>query len=388
LRNEISPRQGPIRLREFDMMELELFYDPEDPSCPYLHQALDVEIRIIPEGEILKGNHQGVVVTIKEAMERGYIPKGWMAYFISLSQRFLEELGIPRERQRFREKLSGEKAHYAEKTFDHEVLLTTWDWTEVAGHADRTDYDLRAHIRHSQADLTAERMLKKPRVETRTIIRPKIEEIKRVFGEDANRILSLISRMEIEDVKTALEGRGYLEVDDLQLVKDLFQVEVVEERSHVERFIPHVVEPSFGLDRICYAALEYAYREKGDRVILSLPAHIAPMDAAVFPIVAKGEMVEKADHLRSQLSKAGYRVVFEVKDSIGRRYARADEIGVPVAFTIDGQTLKDNTVTARDRDSWAQVRIGMDRCMELLSVLRSLGRFEEAVASISLGRVR
>ena len=385
MRNEISPRQGPIRLREFDMMELELFYDPKDPSCPYLSQALDVEIRILPEEEILKGNYEAVSVTIREAMEKRYITNEWMAYFISLSQEFMEELGIPRERQRFREKLPGEKAHYAEKTFDHEILLSSWGWTEVAGHADRTDYDLKAHINHSEADLMAERTLEKPRVERKTVIRPRIDEIKRVFGKDTGKILSALSKMDMSDVWRALEERGVLELEGFKLAKDLFEVEVVEERVHVEKFIPHVIEPSFGLDRICYAVLEYGYREREDRVILSLPAYIAPLDAAVFPLVARDDMVEKAAYLKDLLSRAGYRVVFEVKDSIGRRYARVDEIGVPVAFTIDGQTLEDETVTARDRDTWNQVRIGIDRCIDLLSALKSVGRFEEAVASLGEG---
>ena len=118
------------------------------------------------------------------------------------------------------------------------------------------------------------------------------------------------------------------------------------------RFIPHVIEPSFGSDRLAYVALEYAYTIKDGRVILKLPRDIAPVQLAVLPLVQKDGLPEKARALYKRLIDEGFSVEYDEAGSIGKRYARFDEIGVPLCITIDYQTLKDETVTIRVRDSW------------------------------------
>lgn len=281
-RNEISPRQGPIRLREFTIMEVEFFFDPKEPSCPQLREVEKEALPLLPASEKMGGRIKPLRLTVKQALRRELIKAEWQAYFMVLSKQFAVSLGIPPEKQRFDEKMPWERAHYSAQTYDHEVYCERWGWIEIAGHAYRTDYDLKMHMEKSGEDL-------------------------RVFKA----------------------GR---------------------------RFIPHVVEPSFGADRLVYATLEYAYMEKEDRVILKLPIDTAPIQLAVFPLVTKDGLPEKATEVHKRLRKEGFTVEYDEAGSIGRRYARVDEIGVPVAITIDYQTLKDGTVTLRDRDSWAQVR--------------------------------
>ena len=116
------------------------------------------------------------------------------------------------------------------------------------------------------------------------------------------------------------------------------------------------MEPSFGSDRLFYVALEYAYRVKDDRVLMSFPRSIAPTQVGVYPLVSKDGLVEKAQEVHKLLINEGFAAEFDETGSIGRRYARADEAGVPLGITIDYDTLSDNTVTIRDRDSWQQVR--------------------------------
>ena len=118
-----------------------------------------------------------------------------------------------------------------------------------------------------------------------------------------------------------------------------------------------MVEPSFGAERLAYAAMEYAYSIKEDRIILSLPASLAPFQAVVLPLVTKNDLVNEAAQIYRDLLERKFDVYYDEVGSIGRRYARADEIGVPLAVTIDYETLDDGTVTARDRDSWKQMRI-------------------------------
>lgn len=123
------------------------------------------------------------------------------------------------------------------------------------------------------------------------------------------------------------------------------------------KFIPHVIEPTFGVDRTMLALLIAAYKEKGDRTVLALPPRLAPVTAAVFPLLAnKPALVEKARSIYETL-KPHFRVAWDDRGNIGKRYYSQDEIGTPWCITVDFQTLEDDTVTVRDRDTTKQERI-------------------------------
>lgn len=133
------------------------------------------------------------------------------------------------------------------------------------------------------------------------------------------------------------------------------------------KIIPHVIEPSFGLERILYAMFLYALREDEKRGWdwLALPSRISPYLAGIFPLVRKDGLPEKAKEVFNEL-RGCYDVFYEEKGSIGKRYAKADEIGVPICITIDYQTLEDNTVTIRDRDSTQQKRVAVKELKQVL----------------------
>jgi len=301
LRNEISPRQGPIRLREFTIMDVEFFFDPENPECTQLKTVENETLNLIRAEAKLRGEKEPVEVTVKEALQKAYIKAEWQAFFMAQAKRFLKEFGVPDEKQRFIEKLDWERAHYSAQSFDQEVYLERWGWTEVSGHAYRTDYDLKRHMEFSGVDMRAFK-----------------------------------------------EGR---------------------------RFIPHVVEPSFGSDRLVYVAVEYAYQARKDRALLSLPRDLAPVQVGIYPLVSKDGLPEKAKEVHHTLIREGFAAEYDESGSIGRRYARADEAGVPLGVTIDYDTLKDDTVTIRNRDSWKQVR---NEIKQLPELLRAYFRREKA----------
>ncbi|MFA9477718.1 glycine--tRNA ligase [Phycisphaerales bacterium AB-hyl4] len=137
-----------------------------------------------------------------------------------------------------------------------------------------------------------------------------------------------------------------------------------------ERYFPHVIEPSAGADRGTLAVLCEAYtptpERKGSKVVMKFHPRLAPIKAAVFPLVNKEGMPEVAEKLYRQLRKK-YSIEFDVKQSIGKRYARMDEAGTPYCFTVDGDTLTDNTVTVRDRDTASQDRIAIDKVEAFLA---------------------
>jgi glycyl-tRNA synthetase len=356
LRNEISPRQGLIRLREFTIADLEFFFDPEEPNCYMLKDVENETLRLYLAPERQKCSEITIEVTVKDAVAQKLIRSEWQAFFMAMAKKLLTEIGVPAENQRFIEKLPWEKAHYATQCFDQEVYVDRWGWIEVSGHAYRTDYDLSCHMKASGADLRVYKEYETPVEEETLVVKPVMAKLGPAFKGEAAKVAELLSNAPAEEVAALLEKDGYYMVENYRILPE--HVDINREKTVVrgKRFIPHVVEPSFGSDRLFYVALEYAYRVKDDRVLMSFPRSIAPTQVGVCPLVSKDGLTEKAQEVHKLLINEGFAAEFDETGSIGRRYARADEAGVPLGITIDYDTLSDNTVTIRDRDSWQQVR--------------------------------
>jgi len=356
-RNEISPRQGPIRLREFTIMEIEFFYDPQNPRAELLEERGHEKLRILTAEQRARGESKPIEISALEAYREGLIKTPWLAYWMLVAKRFVEALGVPSDRMYFEEKLPSELAHYSKQTFDQIVLVDKWGRLEVSGHAYRHTYDLERHMQFSKADLTAVRQLPEPKKIRRRVVKVDKRLIVSKYRDRAREIFRALAGKDLSSVLEALERGEAIVIDGVEIPRDIFHVEEVEETITVEKFVPHVVEPSFGADRLLYIALEYAYDEAEDgRVVLRLPPYLAPIKVAVFPLLEREPLVRVARELFNEL-KRRYTAIYDESGSIGRRYARADEIGVPLAVTIDFQTLEDGTVTVRDRDTRKQIRV-------------------------------
>ena len=132
-----------------------------------------------------------------------------------------------------------------------------------------------------------------------------------------------------------------------------------------QKYLPYVVETATGVDRLVLTALANAYEEETERVVMRFKPTVAPMKAAIFPLVKKDGMPEIAHNIVDGLRKH-FRVFYDESGAVGRRYRRQDEIGTPYCFTVDSETLENGSVTVRERDSMAQERISQDRIMEYL----------------------
>jgi len=356
LRNEISPRQGPIRLREFTIMDFELFFDPQDPDCPFLDEVKGEELSLVTEKTRQEGTDRTSEISVKDAVESRVIKTPWAAYFMAQSKRFLTQLGIPSKHQRFFEKLPGERAHYSAQTFDHEVQLDRWGWVEVAGFSYRTDYDLQRHIQATGVDMRVFKPYESPVERKVQTVKPNREKLGKRFGSETGKIMSLLSKEDLTKLLKNKKPGDTVRIGTYDLPVDFFETKEETVKETGTRFIPHVIEPSFGVERLVYATLEHNLRMKEDRLILSLPFKLAPIQASVYPLVNKDGLDTKALTIYQSLLSKGLRVEYDDAGSIGRRYARADEAGIPLGITVDYDTLKDDTVTVRDRDSWGQVR--------------------------------
>jgi glycyl-tRNA synthetase len=366
LRNEISPRQGLIRLREFTIIDLEFFFDPEEPNCYLLNEVENEKLRLLLAENKLKGSEEITEVTVKEALKKGYIKIEWQAAFMALAKRLLIELGVPAEKQRFIEKLPWERAHYSLQSFDQQAYVERWGWVEVSGHAYRTDYDLKKHMEFSGEDMNVFKEYEKPIEKEQLTIRPILAKLGPAFKTEAAKVADMLSKADSKEVEVSLKKSGFYMLGKYKILPEHVEITRQKVVERGKRFIPHVVEPSFGSDRLFYVALEYAYRVKDERAMLSFPRDIAPIQLGVYPLVSKDGLPEKALKLHKIMLDEGFVAEYDEAGSIGRRYARADEVGIPLGITVDYETLSDDTVTIRDRDSWKQVRTKIEDLPELL----------------------
>ena len=340
-RNEISPRQGPLRMREFTQMEVEHFFLPSDePILP--SELKDTKITLLPADE------KESQTTVGKALESKIINSSLVATHLARAQNFLISIGIPNEKLRFRQHGSNEMAHYSSDCWDGEIN-TSLGWVEIVGVAHRGSYDLSAHGKASSKEFR----VPIPGTEKEMDLwKPDIGKLGKEFKGDAKLILEAIKNVELKpNISLNINGK------DIVLNED-YMSQKTERRS--EMVYPNVVEPSFGLDRILYCLLESSWNIDGAREWISLPQDTSPYDLLVAPLMTKDGLDVKAHEIMKSAIDIGIDAYYDEAGSIGRRYARSDEIGIFYSMTIDHQTLEDGTITLRERDSKNQSRVSLD----------------------------
>ena len=213
------------------------------------------------------------------------------------------------------------------------------------------------HSKNSGIDTRVFEKYEKPVRKKLRVLRPVASALRRTFKERTQEVIELIRKADPNEVEKGFIKQGYHQFKDLRILPEHVDIRLEEEIETGRRFIPHVVEPSFGAERLVYATLEYAYTRMKDRTVLRLPRDLAPIQAVVLPLVSRDGLPELAAKIYENLTAEHFDIEYDEAGSIGRRYARADEVGVPLAITVDYQSKDDETVTLRDRDSWRQVRV-------------------------------
>ena len=396
-RNEISPRGGLLRLREFTQAELEQFIDPETDDPP-IDRVADVGVRLYPASEQEAENGEYRDTTVGEAVADGTIGSAWVGYYLGIAQEWYERVGVDADRFRFRQHLAGERAHYAADCWDAESEVDG-DWIEIAGFAYRGDYDLSKHDAYGDDAFTVFKRYDEPRTVERATVDPDMSVLGPEFGADAAAVADALEALaerdpdafEGETVTVAVGGGDDAGTTDgapaetYEVDADVanFSIETVTETG--EHITPHVVEPSFGVGRTVQTLLAHAYEtdevDGEDRTYLALEPEIAPRDAAVFPLVTNDDrLTELATRVADDLRAAGLAVAYDDSGSIGRRYRRQDEVGTPFCVTVDRDGIEGDgpeTVTVRERDSAAQVRIPVGDLADELTALRSGDGFDD-----------
>ncbi len=342
-RNEISPRRALFRLREFNMMECESFFDPQNER--WIHE---------PEGNLrvtfLTNKGKELKLSPKEAYEGGVVKSHPMAYFMGLALEFYSRVGIDIERVRYRQHNNEERAHYSSETWDAEAK-TDMGWIEITGNSHRGTFDLTNHIVSSGKDIYAQRSIPKKEV-TQITKEIDYQRIKSDFGEKSGDVISAVKG-----------GQKEFMINGESVDLSRYTIEK-EEKVTVDResFVPVVVEPAFGLDRIFYTILDHnlTYRDDSGYVCLKIPYAISPYEAAILPLMNRDGMDVKANAIFEGLLKENFSVLYDDSGSIGKRYSRYDEVGILYCITIDHETAKNGDVTIRHRDTREQIRIKIE----------------------------
>jgi len=393
-RNEISPRSGLLRVREFLMAEIEHFVDPEGgKKHPRFSEVEDVELSLLDRHVQLSGSTQVTRMRIGKAVESGLVDNETLGYFLARIQLFLSKIGADLSKVRFRQHMANEMAHYAADCWDAE-LLTSYGWIECVGCADRSAYDLTVHAKKTGAPLVVRETLKEPKRTMEWQVNIDKKKFGPKFKKDGKTIEDAINALtqEVrEKLSLDLKESGKAEVEvagvpdgKVTLEKDIFNIERRERVDTTREYTPNVIEPSFGIGRILYSLVEHVFwTREGDeaRGVLSFPPPVAPTKVLIVPLSGHPDFAPQLKKLGARLRKMGIsNRVDDSSASIGKRYSRNDELGTPLGITIDFQSVKDNTFTLRDRDTTKQVRDTEDKvCEAIQSLVNGTEQWEDVV---------
>ncbi|RGP59145.1 glycyl-trna synthetase [Fusarium sporotrichioides] len=385
-RNEISPRAGLLRVREFLMAEIEHFVDPEGgKKHARFHEVEDVELVLLDRDTQLSGKTQTKTVKIGQAVKDGLVDNETLGYFLARIHQFLQKIGIDMTKLRFRQHMANEMAHYACDCWDAE-LFTSSGWIECVGCADRSAYDLSVHAKKTGAPLVVREQRETPLVIEEWQIDIERKKFGPQFKKDAKTVeAALLATPQEQREKLAKElndnGSITLEVagvgdGKVQVSKESIAIEFRKRVENTREFVPNVIEPSFGIGRILYSLMEHSFwtrgTEGGDeaRGVLSFPPIVAPTKVLLVPLSSNPQFKPLLKQLSQRLRSAGISSrVDDSSASIGKRYSRNDELGTPLGITIDFQTAQDGSVTLRDRDSTNQVRAEQEKIIDAIKSL-------------------
>ena len=378
-RNEIAPRNGLLRVREFCQAEIEHFVHPEKKDHAKFFIVADDKLKLFPADKQLGDGQCLTDVTLGQAVTQGIINNQTLAYFIGRCASFLIKAGIQSQYLRFRQHLKTEMAHYASDCWDAEIL-TSYGWVECVGIADRACYDLQCHGKATNTKMNATYIFPDgPREVVKLEIKFSRKDIGKAFKKSSKIVTQALQDL-LEDEEKAMEletklendGEADIETSDgvMKILRPMVKYFKVKKKVQEEKYVPSVIEPSFGIGRIMYSILEQSFVKGvgGDqqRTALKFTPAIAPTKCAVLPLSGNKSFRPIVATLGQALTKLGIEnKIDESSTAIGRRYARMDEVGVPFALTVDFNTVgyegydKDGCVTLRERDSQKQLRLSM-----------------------------
>jgi glycyl-tRNA synthetase len=334
-RNEISPRAGLLRVREFLMAEIEHFVDPDGgKEHPRFEEVAHVELELLNRETQLAGKTDVVRTPIGEAVKKGIVNNSSLGYFLARIQMFMEKIGVDQKKVRFRQHMANEMAHYAADCWDCE-LLNSYGWIECVGCADRAANDLSVHSKATKQQLLVRESRKEPlRIEEWVceLDKKKFGPRFKKDGKAVEQAINDLSQELREKLSVELKEQGKVEIPvegtslangKAELTKDILVIEKKTRVENIREYFPHVIEPSFGIGRILYSLIEHNYWTRpGDesRGVISFPPIVAPTKVLLVPLSNHDTLQPMVRRLGQRLRQLG--ISNRVDDSgasIGKR---------------------------------------------------------------------
>lgn len=360
-RNEISC-QPFTRLKEFTQAEVEYFFDPNDESHPYFNQVSYLTLPFLTQTTQLENKEDSLRINLIEAVKSGVLVNEILAYFLGKIYLFATMLGIPDANIRFRQHLPNELSHYARQCWDLEILLVNMQWIECVGCAHRGDYDLTNH------NIQGQNFIRK--YDTK-YIRYKVaidKKMEKSFSKDEIKAFYLHTKGKL------YESEQTIELDEiLQKYKEALVITETQEIVK-SKIIPYVIEPSVGIDRMIFAIANNLLKRREndhDRIVFNLKPNLAPYDVGLFVLSNDERLITISKTI--QILLPNFKVYTDYSGtSIGKRYVRADEIGVPFVITVDFDSIVDNAVTIRRASDGYQHRYSIAKISDQLTYLSNV----------------
>ncbi|CAD8073837.1 unnamed protein product [Paramecium sonneborni] len=365
-RNEIAPRGGLLRCREFQMAEIEYFVDPtEKATFKKFNKYINLEIPLLSR-QLQADALQHQPFKMGDAVKAGIINNETLAYFICRTYLYLVEIGINPVNIRFRQHQADEMAHYSSDCWDAEIEMSS-GWVECVGLADRSAYDLNAHSNATGQKLQAARKFKVPQPrQVLSIILDK-QKIGKELKKDGMALIKFVEalpddeKLELSEYFQTHDEKVFnIDGKDLTLNKQLVKFEQKTMNVMEEKFIPHVIEPAFGIGRILQAIIEHSFNQRDDpqKTFFKFSPRVAPVKCSILSVVQNEEFDLVIQELTASLKKLGISCKTDNAGvALGKKYARTDEIGIPFAITVDKETLTAQSVTLREIETTKQVRV-------------------------------
>lgn len=384
-RNEISPRAGLLRVREFQQAEIEHFVHPLNKSHAKFCSIQDDKLVLLSKTKQLQDG-KTFECAVHEAVNSGVINNETLGYYMARTNSFVNRIGIPKERVRFRQHLDTEMAHYAADCWDLEILING-SWVECAGHADRSCFDLQAHSAKSKVEMVGTLKYPSPREVRKVKMEANKGVIGKQFRKEASIVFSELEEMvenlaEAEKFESTLAELGVATLGPncsgkvYNITREMVKFSIVTEVVSEEKFSPSVIEPSYGIGRLLTAVFDsnfYSRMDDEKRVVMSFTPEMAPIKVSVLPLSTSSSLLPHTKMLEEQFLAAGITVRADLSSvAIGRKYARADELGIPFNVTVDFETVTSYSVTIRERDSREQFRLPLRNVVnEVISLVNN-----------------
>ncbi|KAL3476178.1 hypothetical protein BJX99DRAFT_258692 [Aspergillus californicus] len=352
------------KIDNYDGAELGALIEKYEIRNPDFDLVKDLQLNFLNRGTQLAGKMDLQTVTIADAVSTGMVDNETLGYFLGRIYLFLLKIGVDKTKVRFRQHMANEMAHYAADCWDAE-LRTTYGWIECVGCAGRSAYGLTVHSKKTAEPLVVREARREPLKIEEWQIDINKAKLGPTFKKNAKAVeaaLNELSQSEREDLAVTLEEKGAIPIDvpgipdKPEVSKELISIVKRTRIENVREYIPNVIEPSFGIGRIFYSLLEHVYWHRANdpaRCVLSLPISVVPTKVLIVPLSSHQDFVP--------ITRA----------IIGKRYARNDELGIPLGITIDFDSVKDGTITLRERDSTKQLRASQQDIFDAIKHLIS-----------------